>query len=91
MPDSSKPAPSATGITTAVPGWTVTVGDPRNGAPLTAPIAAWTLTPKAAGPLGDNDLIQPVFVIDGWVWTAAEYSEVFGYGLKINPPSGPTS
>lgn len=89
MPDSPKSTPAATGITTAAPGWTVTVGDPRNGEPVTAPIAAWILTPDAAGPLGDSDLVQPVFVVDGGAWTTGEYNEVFGYGVTINPPTEP--
>ncbi|MGW3427529.1 hypothetical protein ACWDHW_06170 [Streptomyces melanosporofaciens] len=87
MPESPKPAPAATGITAAAPGWTVTTVSPASGDPVSAPIAAWVLTPSTAGPLGDHDLVQPVFVVDGGMWTTAEYNEVFGYGVTINPPS----
>ncbi|MET9506891.1 hypothetical protein ABZX62_00135 [Streptomyces flavidovirens] len=90
MPDSPQPPPAATAITTAAPGWTVTTLTPQGGEPTSAPIAAWILTPHAAGPLGDSDLVQPVFVIDGSVWTTAEYNEIFGYGVTVVPPSGAT-
>ena len=89
MPEVPKPTPSATAITTAAPGWTVTVGDPKNGDRITVPVAAWILTPKAAGPLEDGDLVQPVFAVDGGIWTTAEYNEIFGYGVEVNPPSEP--
>lgn len=89
MPDSPKPTASAIGIATATSGWTVTVGDPNNGDPVTAPIAAWILTPSAAGEFGDSDSVQPVFVVRGSAWTTAEYNEVFSYGVTINPPSEP--
>lgn len=87
MPEVPQTPHTATGIAGAAPGWTVTTGDPRNGDPVTAPVAAWILTPSAAGQFGDSDLVQPVFVINGGVWTTAEYNEVFGYGVAINPPA----
>lgn len=88
MPENPQPPTSATGIAGAAPGWTVTVGDPRNGQPITAPVAAWVLTPNATGPLGDHDLVHAVFLVDGGLWTTAEYNEIFGYGVTINPPAG---
>lgn len=91
MPEVPQSTQPATGITGAAPGWTVATSDPRNGDPIIAPIAAWILTPSAAGPLGDSDLVQPVFVVDGGVWTTAEYNEVFGYGVTVNPPAEPAS
>lgn len=87
MPVSPQASPSATGITAAAPGWTVTTCSPTSGDPASAPIVAWILTPCAAGPLGDGDLVQPAFVVEGSVWTTAEYNEVFGYGVTINPPT----
>lgn len=91
MPETPQPPTAATGIAGAGPGWTVTVGDPSSGQPITAPIAAWVLMPNAAGPLGDRDLVQPAFLIDGSLWTSAEYNEVFGYGVTVNPPAGAAS
>ncbi len=91
MPEVPQPTHAATAITTAAPGWTVTTASPVSGDQISAPIVAWILTPNAAGPLGDNDLVQPVFVVDGGVWTTAEYNEVFGYGVTINPPSADAS
>jgi hypothetical protein len=65
----------------------VTTVSPSSGDPVTAPIAAWVLTPSAAGPLGEHDLVQPVFLVDGGLWSTAEYNEVFGSGVTINPPT----
>lgn len=88
MPETPQPAHTTTGITTAAAGWTVTTVSPSSGDPVTAPVAAWILTPSAAGTFGDHDLVQPVFVVEGGVWTTAEYNEVFGYGVTVNPPAG---
>lgn len=91
MPEAHQSPRSATGITGAAPGWTVTTVSPASGDPITVPIAAWILTPEAAGPLGDHDLVQPVFAVDGGVWTTSEYNEIFGYGITVNPPAEATS
>jgi hypothetical protein len=91
MPEVPHPTQAAVAITTAAPGWTVTTVSPSSGDPVSAPIAAWVLTPSASGPLGDHDLVQPVFAVDGGVWTTAEYNEVFGYGVTINPPTDTVS
>lgn len=91
MPEVPQPATSATGIAGAAAGWTVTTRSPASGDVITAPIAAWVLIPSAVGPLGDHDLVQPVFLIDGSLWTTAEYNEVFGYGVAIHAPARATS
>lgn len=83
------PIHPSTAIAAAAPGWTVTTGSPKTGEEITVPIAAWVLAPTAAGQLGDSDLVQPAFVIDGGVWTTAEYTEVFSYAVHVNPPATP--
>lgn len=82
------PGTAPQSIAAAIPGWTVTVRSPSSGDPIAVPVAAWVLAPSAAGEFGDHDLVQPAFLLDGGMWTSAEFNEVFGGGVTVSGPAG---
>ncbi|QUI32464.1 hypothetical protein H9W91_17545 [Streptomyces alfalfae] len=65
-----------TSLTTATPGWTVTVTDLTTGDPAVCPIVAWAA-------IGSE--VHPVFLAKGSVWTAPEYPK--GPTPVVNAPT----
>ncbi|EFL01615.1 predicted protein [Streptomyces sp. SPB78] len=71
-------------LTTAAPGWTVSIDSPVGRGPVTAPVVAWVARSPETDPASMH--VEPAFVVDGSVWTASEYDEIFGPITAITPP-----
>lgn len=79
---------TVTALTTAAPGWTITIGSPRSGDQVTVPVVAWAAVTPGEGPADIYMRVEAVFVVDGSVWSTSDYREVFGYATEIHPPAG---
>ncbi len=81
-------APSTiTALSTAAPGWTITLNSPVSGDRVTAPVVAWAAVTPGEGPASIYMRVEAVFVVDGSLWSASDYHEVFGYPTEIHPPA----
>lgn len=78
---------SAFNITSAEPGWTVTVTSPSSGNPTVCPVISWATVVVGHDAIGqERTEIQAAFVLDREIWTAHSLDQVIETVYRVNAP-----